>query len=185
VSDKPETQERLPVSEERICVHKRKVETGRVRIRTVPEEREQRIQETVASEEVFVETVRVGREVETMPEVRQEGDTWVFPVVEKVLVVEKRSILKEEARVRRVRRSETVEQPVTLRSTRVIVERGEHTGNQIPESQVKETTTANRVAEEQLRIGKREIDRSGSERRADRAAADAAEALRPAGKGGR
>jgi hypothetical protein len=38
--------------------------------------------------------------------VRQEGDTTIVPVVEEVLVVERRLMLKEEIRIKRVRTTE-------------------------------------------------------------------------------
>jgi hypothetical protein len=45
----------------------------------------------------------------------------IIPVVEEV--VEKRLLLKEEIHVRRQRHVDQVEEPVTLKSTRVVVER--------------------------------------------------------------
>jgi stress response protein YsnF len=43
----------------------------------------------------------MGRIVETAPEIRTEGDVTILPVVEEVLVVEKRLVLKEELHIRR------------------------------------------------------------------------------------
>ncbi len=47
----------------------------------------------------------------------------IYPVVEEVLVVEKRLILKEEIRLVRQRSSEHFEQDVMVRSTEATVER--------------------------------------------------------------
>ena len=47
----------------------------------------------------------------------------IIPVVEEVLVIEKRLVLKEELHIRRRIATETVEVPVTLRNQRAIVER--------------------------------------------------------------
>ncbi|MFD1693079.1 DUF2382 domain-containing protein [Azotobacter chroococcum] len=58
-----------------------------------------------------------------IPQVRQEGDVTVIPVLEEVLVVEKRLVLKEELRVRRVVHEEPHSVPVTLRREQVTVER--------------------------------------------------------------
>jgi stress response protein YsnF len=55
-------------------------------------------------EEVEVERVPVGRRVAAPPPLRREGDQTVIPVVEEVTVVERRLILAEEIRVRRVAR---------------------------------------------------------------------------------
>jgi stress response protein YsnF len=43
----------------------------------------------------------MGRMVETAPEIRTESDVTILPVVEEVLVVEKRLVLKEELHIRR------------------------------------------------------------------------------------
>jgi len=60
--------------------------------------------------------------VETAPEIRTEGDVTIVPVLEEVLVVEKRLVLKEELHIRRRIETETVEVPVILRKQRAIIE---------------------------------------------------------------
>jgi stress response protein YsnF len=47
----------------------------------------------------------------------------VIPVIEEVLIVEKRLVLKEELHVRRQQTTENVEVPVTVRRQRAVVER--------------------------------------------------------------
>jgi stress response protein YsnF len=65
----------------------------------------------------------VNREITTAPEVRTENGVTIVPVIEEVLVVEKRLVLKEELHIRRQTRTEEVEVPVELRKERVEVER--------------------------------------------------------------
>jgi uncharacterized protein (TIGR02271 family) len=74
-------------------------------------------------EQVDVERVPVGRMLDEPAQARQEGDTWIIPLMEEVLEVKKRFLLKEEVRI--TRRSETVNSPqsVTLRSEDVVIER--------------------------------------------------------------
>ena len=115
--------ETIPLVEEQVSIAKHKVATGRVRIRTVVDERETWVREELAREEATVERVPIDREVTKVPEMRQEGDVLIVPVVEEVLVVEKRLVLKEELHIRKKRQVEQIEQPVTLRSTRAVVER--------------------------------------------------------------
>jgi stress response protein YsnF len=55
--------------------------------------------------------------------VRTEGETTIIPVVEEVLVVEKRLVLKEEIHIRRLISKDDVEVPVTVRRQRAVVER--------------------------------------------------------------
>ena len=50
-------------------------------------------------------------------------DVTVVPVLEEVLVVEKRLVLKEELHIRRRIETEAVEVPVTLRKQRAVIER--------------------------------------------------------------
>lgn len=124
MTEKQSDEERsLHLAEERLVVDKRTVETGRVRIRTMPFEREERVRERLASEDVTVERVPVDREVDAPPPIREEDGVLVIPVVEEFLVVEKRLRVTEELHVRRRRRVDEIDEPVTLRSTRAVVER--------------------------------------------------------------
>ena len=113
----------LPLADERLSVHKRRVETGRVRIKTILDEHQEWIQEALEREEISVERVKVDRIVDSHPVMRQEGDVLIIPVVEEVMVVEKRLLLKEEIHVSTQRHVEQVDEPVTLKSTRAVIER--------------------------------------------------------------
>jgi uncharacterized protein (TIGR02271 family) len=115
--------ERIPLVEEEMRLDKREVTTGRVRIRTEVEEVQETARIALDDQEVEVERVPVGRPVETAPAIRTEGDTTIIPILEEVVVVEKRLVLKEELHVRRRHRTETVEVPITLRKQRATVER--------------------------------------------------------------
>jgi uncharacterized protein (TIGR02271 family) len=117
------SEEFLPLVDERLSIDKRTVETGRVRIRTVLDERQEWVRETLEREAVSIERVMIDRVVDAPPGIRQEGDVLIIPLVEEVLVVEKRLLLKEEIHVRTQRHVEQVEEPVTLKSTRGVVER--------------------------------------------------------------
>jgi stress response protein YsnF len=59
-------------------------------------------------------------EVDVAPEPRQEGDTWIIPVIEEVLVVEKRLVVKEEIRLTRHRVTSQI--PVSDTVRRQVVE---------------------------------------------------------------
>jgi stress response protein YsnF len=117
----------LPLVEEALRVGKRLVETGRVRVSISTDTHERLVRETLRTERAEVERVAVGRELadgEEAPTTRQEEDgTVVVPVLEEILVVERRLVLREEIRLRLVAAEEAVEQPVTLRRQRAEVER--------------------------------------------------------------
>jgi uncharacterized protein (TIGR02271 family) len=117
----PETS--IPLVEEEAHVGKRTRTTGRVRIRTEVDEVEQLVAAELMQERVEVERVPVDRIVDAAPPVRTEGDVTIVPVLEEVLIVEKRLVLKEELHVRRQQTTENVEVPVTVRRQRAVVER--------------------------------------------------------------
>jgi stress response protein YsnF len=116
-------EEVIPLVEETATMGKREVVTGRMRVQTVTDTLEELARADVRRETVEVTRVPVDRMVEAAPEIRTEGDVTIVPVLEEVLVVEKRLVLKEELHIRRRVTTETVEVPVSLRKQRALVER--------------------------------------------------------------
>ena len=111
----------LPLLAEETAVSKQVVETGRVQVTRVTREREQLIDELLTHETVEIDRTPIGRQVDRVPPIIDEGDTVVIPIVEEVLVVERRLFLKEEVRVRRVRSTEIHQETVTLRHHEAVV----------------------------------------------------------------
>jgi uncharacterized protein (TIGR02271 family) len=124
----------LPVLEEALDVQTRRVETGRVRLHTTVQAREVLVDEPLLREEVVIERVPVNRVVEGPIPVRYEGDTMILSLLEEVLVVETRLLLKEEVHIT-TRRTETHQPvPVTRRHEDVTIERVDRERNE-PHSQ--------------------------------------------------
>ena len=122
---------RIPVLEEQLEVGTRVVETGRgVRIHKTVSEQAVTIDERLARDEVDVRHVPVDRIValEEAPATRYEGDTLVVPVLEEVLVVERRLRIKEELHITRVRHEEHYHDTVPLKAEQVVVERFDDAG---------------------------------------------------------
>ncbi|HEY8610313.1 MAG TPA: DUF2382 domain-containing protein [Roseomonas sp.] len=113
----------VPIVEETLHVGKRLVETGRVRVSLSTEVEEEILRGTLRTRHAEVERRPVGRTVTEVPRVRQEGDVVIIPVVEEVLVVEKRLVLKEEIHLRLNSKDVEIEQPATRRVQRAVVER--------------------------------------------------------------
>ncbi len=112
----------IPVIAESLRLTRALRETGRVRIYKQVHERHETVDPSLLREHTEVERVAVNRPVDGPIPIRQEGDTTIIPLLEEVVVVEKRWILREELHVR-VRRSEHHEpQVVSLRSEQVTVE---------------------------------------------------------------
>jgi len=112
----------IPVVQEEAVIRTRKIDRGGVRIHKQVNEREEVVQQPLTRETVNVERVPVGQVVDIAPGVRQEGDTLIIPVLEEVLVVEKRLVLKEELWVTRRQVTETEEVRVQLREEEVTLE---------------------------------------------------------------
>jgi len=111
----------IPLLAEEVEVTKETVETGRVQVARVTHQRERLIDELLNHQTAEVERVRIGQHVDTMPAVREEGDTIVIPIVEEVLVIERRLFLKEEVRVHRVGSTERHQESVTLRHHEAVI----------------------------------------------------------------
>jgi uncharacterized protein (TIGR02271 family) len=77
----------------------------------------------IQTEAIEVERVPVDRWIEAPAVIRQEGDTTIYPVVEEVVVVEKRLRLVEEVRVTQRRATRQVREEVALRREEILVER--------------------------------------------------------------
>lgn len=123
MSESTDTRASIPLVQENLTITKQAVETGRVRIRTVIDEKLVRVSEHLERDDVTIERVEVNQEVTEVPQVREENGVLIVPVLEEVVVVQKRLVLKEELHVHRNRRSEPVDEAVRLRSMRAEAER--------------------------------------------------------------
>lgn len=115
----------IPLVEERVSVTKREVETGRVRVKVSVEERDENVPIELSHDEVEVERVPINKAISQLPSVRLEGATTVIPVVEEVVVVEKRLVLVEEIHVRRRSATETKQVQVRVKSEHAEIDRSE------------------------------------------------------------
>jgi len=113
----------VPLHAEEVSVAKRRVVTGQVKVGTVTKESEQLVEELLEHEHVEIERIAVGKEVDKAPAVRQEGDTLIIPVLEEIVVVERRLLLKEEVRVRRTREKQPYQERVVIRKQEAVITR--------------------------------------------------------------
>jgi uncharacterized protein (TIGR02271 family) len=113
----------IPVMAETLEIDKRRVETGRVRIRKTVHEHEETVDPPLWREEVVIERVPINQVVNDPPAARTEGETLIIPLLEVVLVVETRLLLKEEVRITTRRIDTHAPQRITLRREEATVER--------------------------------------------------------------
>jgi len=116
----------IPVVAEELTVQRHKRTTGSVEIRKSVHERTEVVDPALESEEVTVERVAVNRLVEAPVPVRQEGDTTIISLLEEVLVVEKRLMVREEVRITRINKEVHDPQEVRLREEQVEIVRTPH-----------------------------------------------------------
>ena len=115
----------IPLVEEVLRIDKREVETGRVRIHVRNEAHDVIINEALVRGDVDIERVRIDRRVDSVPNVRNDGATIIVPIVEEVLVVEKRLMLREEVHIRRRDYVEQHEETISLIRQHADVERAD------------------------------------------------------------
>jgi uncharacterized protein (TIGR02271 family) len=123
----------IPVVEEQLEVSRERVETGRVRISKTVEAREVVVDDPLRRETVRVEHVPINQVVNgDVPQVREEGDVTVIPILEERVVTRTELVLVEEVRIHRERSEYHDPQRVTLRKEVVAVERFGEDGQPLP-----------------------------------------------------
>lgn len=111
----------IPLFCEHVAIEKRRRVTRRVQVSTITRRFEEQVECDLAHQEVQVERVPIGQFVAEAPAVREEGDSVIIPVVEEVLVVERRLLLKEEIRVHRIKTVERHHENVSVRRQEGVV----------------------------------------------------------------
>ncbi len=112
----------IPVVEETLRIEKREFESGRVLVHKTVTERDEVAEVLLRQQDLIVERVPIGRTVSEAPQTRQDGDTLIVPILEEILVVEKRLILKEELHIRKHSSERTEQHKVRLRTEHVEIE---------------------------------------------------------------
>jgi len=125
----PEDEVVIPVVAEEITVGKQQVTRGVVRVHKRVTTQEKTVDATVSAEEVLVERLPINALVEgEAPQIREEDGVVIIPVLEEVLVVEKRLLLREEVRLTKRLTKSSAPQTVLLRQEVVDIERTEADG---------------------------------------------------------
>ena len=112
----------IQVLQETARISKREVETGRVAVHKTVTERDETVEILLKRTDLAVERIPVNRVVTEAPPSRQEGDTLIIPIMEEVLVVEKRLVLKEELHIRKDTSERLAHETVRLRTEHATIE---------------------------------------------------------------
>ncbi len=113
----------IPVIEEFASVGKKRVETANITVTKKVLETTEAVDVALQSEVYHIEHVTINKYVndDAVPTARQEGDTFILPVLKEVLV--KRMLLVEEVRITKRVTQTTEPQHITLRTETVDVKR--------------------------------------------------------------
>jgi uncharacterized protein (TIGR02271 family) len=118
-----DTSKIIPIIEEEVLVEKRVGESGGVKVSKQVHEHEEVVDEPLWQEQVMVERHPSNQRVATAPSIRRQGTTLIIPIVEEILVVEKKLFLKEEIHITIKQTKVRQPQTVKLRREEAIVER--------------------------------------------------------------
>jgi len=113
---------RVPVLEERLMVEKRPIELGEIRLHKTVETFEEIAHQDILEEDVIIERVPVNRPLDEPAESHMDGDWLVVPIMEEVLVVQKRLMLTEEIRIKKRQVTKQYEVREQLRREHIDVE---------------------------------------------------------------
>ena len=113
----------IKLVEEQAVVSKLAVPGDTIRVRTEIDTENETVSLDVRRENYVVDRVPHNTVVTSIPEIRREDGLTIIPVLEERAVVVKQLVLVEEIHIREDHKVETVEETVTLRKQRAVVER--------------------------------------------------------------
>jgi uncharacterized protein (TIGR02271 family) len=129
----PAGEPRIPLHAEELSVSRRQTAGDTLQVSTVTREHARFVDEALNHERVQIDRIPIGRQIEAIPPVRQEGDTTILSVVEETIIIERRLILKEEIHIRRLQVSERHQEAVVLRKQEAVITRIEPHDSQFQE----------------------------------------------------
>jgi uncharacterized protein (TIGR02271 family) len=112
----------IPLIEEQLKVGKRSKVVGITRIKKAIQERVELVEQPLKEDEIQVERVPINKIIEKPVSVRKEHGITIVPVLEEVLIVEKRLVLREELHIKKLVKTVNKRQEVTLRTEQAFVE---------------------------------------------------------------
>ncbi|MDU2732669.1 MAG: DUF2382 domain-containing protein [Mixta calida] len=119
--DEAEQHEIIPLAEEQAEVTTTRVVDRRIRIHRSTTTAEKLLETELWHEEVEIKHIAKNETLEEgyYPQVRQEGDVLIVPVIEEQVEIIRRHILKEEVHIHKLKKNEQFQQKVTLRSQEI------------------------------------------------------------------
>ena len=116
-------QQTIPLHLEELSISRRKIAGDTITVRVVTHEAEQQVDEALHHERVEITRVPIGRIVDAVPPVREDGELTIMSVVEEVVVVEHKLRLVEEIHLRRVQVDDRHRETVMVRHQEAVFTR--------------------------------------------------------------
>jgi uncharacterized protein (TIGR02271 family) len=113
----------IPVVQEQAHIYKEEVASAKVHVHTNVTEVEKNLEVPLVSESYEVKRVPMDQLIDEHPPIREEGGHLIIPVVQEVLVVQKRLKLVEEVHLIKQQTTVTRTESFTLKKEEVTVER--------------------------------------------------------------
>ena len=114
----------LPVVEETVNLEKKTIETSKVKISKTVNVDTETVNLLKVQDEVQIERISINEFVQTPPPpLRYEGNIIIIPVLQEVMVTEKRLLLIEEVRITKRKVESKESQEVVLRKEEIKVQR--------------------------------------------------------------
>lgn len=132
-SEKPMTgqsdyTETLTLAEEQAEILKHRQVDAKLQLSRTTQTRQQELSTELMHEEVHIRHVPLNKRLtgDEIPQMRQEGDVLIIPVIEEEVEIVRRKVLKEEIHILKNTTSEKYTQNVTLRHQEVTITKDEN-----------------------------------------------------------
>ena len=109
----------IPVNEETVQVHKEVMESAKVRVQTTVSDVEKSFSVPLTGETYDIKRVAINELIDERPQVREEGDCIIIPVV----IIQKRLKLVEEVHITKRQTTTTHQENIIVKKEDVVIER--------------------------------------------------------------
>ncbi len=119
--------DKMQLAEEQVNISKERSVDARYRIHRTTHVNEELLEAELSHDEVDIRHVAINQVLgeNASPQVRQDGDVLIIPVIEEQVEIVRRNVLKEEIHIHKRSKTENFRQSITLRNQEVTIEKEE------------------------------------------------------------
>nr|WP_024966726.1 YsnF/AvaK domain-containing protein [Pantoea sp. IMH] len=122
-AEQAERAEIMPLAEEEVTLSKQREVDSRLRLERTTHSVDKLLEAELTRDEVHIEHVAKNQLLtsDDSPQVRQEGEVLIIPVIEEQVEIIRRKVLKEEIHIHKRTKTELFRESVTLRNQEVTI----------------------------------------------------------------